>query len=325
MTKKIAVLGTGGTIAGTSLSATDNVAYRAAQLEVGVLLQSVPGLAECLSGHGVVTEQVADVDSKDMGWPQWRVLAQRTLHFLCQSDIVAVVVTHGTDTLEETAYFLSCVLPQEVLANKALVLTCAMRPASSVAPDGPQNLRDAIRASCAPGAHGVLVVCAGTVFAARDVQKVHPYRLNAFDSGDTGPLGYLEEGGVRWVKPCPLVGTDGMQLMNRLPELTWPRVEIVLSHAGADGALVRTLCASSAMDADPIRGLVVAASGNGTIHHALERALLQADSQGIRVVRSTRCAYGQIVLGEGAVNAFPVAVHLSPVKARIALMLELML
>ncbi|MBK7007027.1 MAG: asparaginase [Burkholderiales bacterium] len=322
MSKKIVVLGTGGTIAGTSPSATDNVGYRAAQLEVGGLLQSVPGLAQCLGGHGVVTEQLADVDSKDMGWTQWRALAQRALHYLGQPDISAVLVTHGTDTLEESAYFLSRVLPASVLAHKPLVLTCAMRPASSMSADGPQNMRDAVRVACTRGAHGVLAVCAATVHAARDVQKVHPYRLDAFDSGDAGPLAYVEEGAVRWVHPCPAVGAQDVQWMDCVRESVWPRVEIVFSHAGADGALVRTLCATSP-DAEPVRGLVIAATGNGTVHHALEVALLQAQLQGIRVVRSTRCAYGQIVPGDGAVNPFP-AVGLSPVKARIALMLDLM-
>lgn len=324
MSKKIAVLGTGGTIAGTSSSAADNVGYSAAQLDVGTLLQSVPGLAQCVGDHHLVTEQVADIDSKDMGWTQWRALAQRALHYLSQPDFGAVLVTHGSDTLEETAYFLSCVLPASVLANKPLVLTCAMRPASSLAPDGPQNLRDAVRVACAPGASGVLVVCAGTVHAAQAIQKVHPYRLDAFDSGDAGPLAYVEEGMVRWLHSCPVVGADVVPLMDRLPAPIWPRVEIVLNHAGADGTLVRTVCAAAATDAEPVRGLVLAGTGNGTVHHALAAALVQAQSQGIRVVRSTRCAYGQIVPGEGAVDAFR-AVNLSPVKARIALMLELML
>lgn len=323
--KTIAVLGTGGTIAGTAMSATDNVAYRSAQLGVGALLQSVPGLVQALDGHTAVMEQVADVDSKDMGWAQWRTLAQRCLHYLSQPEVRAVLVTHGTDTLEETAYFLSRVLPQQVLASKALVLTCAMRPASSMAADGPQNLRDAIRVACAPDAAGVLVVCAATVHAAGDVQKVHPYRLNAFDSGDAGPLGYVEEGVVRWVRQCPPVGAlDAQRLMDPLLAPIWPRVEVVLNYAGSDGALVRALCAASATEAEPVRGLVVAGTGNGTVHHALEAALLNAQSQGIRVVRCSRCAYGQIVLGDHPVSTFPPAVYLSAVKARIALMLDLM-
>lgn len=325
MSKKIAVLGTGGTIAGASAFAADNVGYRAAQMNVDVLLQSVPGLAQCVGDHVVVTEQVADVDSKDMGWMQWRALAQRALAHLSASDTAAVVVTHGTDTLEETAYFLSRVLPANWLTCKPLVLTCAMRPATSLAADGPQNLRDAMRVACDPVANGVLVVCASTVHAAQVVQKIHPYRLDAFDSGDAGALGYVEEGLVRWLRPCPVVGADSAQYMEKLLDPIWPRVEIVVSHAGADGNLVRTLCASVASDAEPLRGLVVAGTGNGTIHGALEAALMRAQSQGIQVVRTTRCTYGCIVLGDRPDQDFPAAVDLSPVKARIALMLSLML
>lgn len=325
MSKKIAILGTGGTIAGTSSGVGDNVGYQAAQLDIGVLLQSVPELLQSLDDHAVVAEQVVNIDSKDMGWVQWEALAQRALYYLSQSEIRAVLVTHGTDTMEETAYFLSRVLPASALVNKPLVLTCAMRPASALAPDGPQNLRDAIRVACAPVAYGVMVVCAGTVHSARDIQKVHPYRLDAFDSGDAGPLAYVEEGRVRWVRPCPMVGADSLQLMNRLHGNHWPRVEIVQSYAGTDGFLVRMICASSATDADPVRGLVVAATGNGTIHHALEASLVLAQALGIRVLRSTRCAYGEIVLGEGPSNTVFEATKLSPTKGRIALMLDLML
>ena len=325
MSKKIAILGTGGTIAGTASCVADNVRYRAAQLDVDRLLQSIPGLEQCLAGHGVVAEQVANVDSKDMGWSQWRVIAQRALYFFSQPDICAVLVTHGTDTIEESAYFLSRVLPASLLAVKPLVLTCAMRPASSMAPDGPQNLRDSIRVACAPEAQGVLVVCAGTVHSARDVQKVHPYRLDAFDSGDAGPLAYVEEGVVRWVRPCPVMGADSLQLLNQLQEPIWPRVEIVQSYAGTDGSLVHAICVGATTDANPVRGIVVAATGNGTIHHTLEAALTQAQALGIRVLRSTRCAYGQIVMGEAEPNSVIGATNLSPTKSRIALMLDLML
>jgi L-asparaginase len=104
-----------------------------------------------------------------------------------------VVITHGTDTLEETAFFLHSVLAPA----KPVVLTCAMRPATALSPDGPQNVRDAIAVAATAGAQGVTVVCAGTVHSGVDVQKVHTYRLDAFASGDAGPIGYVEEGAVR--------------------------------------------------------------------------------------------------------------------------------
>ena len=142
---------------------------------------------------GVVleSEQVAQLDSKDMDFATWRALAGRVARHLARPEVAAIVVTHGTDTLEETAYFL-----QRVLAPaKPVVLTAAMRPATSRLADGPQNLADASPSRWPrAGARGVVVVVAGTVHSALDVRKVHPYRLDAFGSGDAGPIARVEEG-----------------------------------------------------------------------------------------------------------------------------------
>lgn len=323
MLKKVAFLGTGGTIAGTAASASDNVGYQAAQVGVAQLLDAIAPLRAALGGWEPVLEQVAQVDSKDMGWAQWAALAQRVQHHLGQPDVAAVVITHGTDTLEETAYFLSRVLPLELQA-KPVVLTCAMRPASSLVPDGPQNVLDAVAVAQSALARGVLAVCAGTVHCARDVQKVHTYRLNAFDSGDAGPLGYVEESAVRWLHACPPTGDTDVRLdLQRWATVDWPRVEIVMSYVGASGASVRALCAAPAEGAQAVRGVVVAGTGNGTIHQDLERGLRDVQAQGVRIVRATRCALGAVVSG-AATGGFAHSHGLSPVKARIALMLELM-
>ena len=324
MFKKLVFLGTGGTIAGTAAELNDNVGYTAAQLGVGELLAALPGLQQALGGLAFFAEQVAQVDSKDMGWPQWRELAVRVQHHLVQPDVASIVITHGTDTLEETAFFLSRVLPQKWLAQKAVVLTCAMRPASSLAPDGPQNVLDAVAVAQSDVARGVLAVCAGAVHSARDVQKVHPYRLDAFDSGDAGPLAYVQEGRVRWLHACPVADIgDQFFPVEALSRDAWPRVEIILSYAGATGDTVRALCAKPVDSAHVVRGIVVAGTGNGTIHQHLNTALREAQAQGVRVLRATRCAYGSVVAGTAA-GEFADAQGLSPVKARIALMLELM-
>lgn len=305
--QKIVVLGTGGTIAGQAASAQDNVNYRAAQVGVAQLLQSVPALA----GMAFETEQVAQIDSKDMDFAVWTVLAQRCAHWLARDDVAGIVVTHGTDTMEETAFFLQSVLAPA----KPVVLTGAMRPASSAGADGPQNLVDAVTVAAEAGAGGVLVVFAGTIHGAQDVAKAHPYRLDAFTSDDAGPLGFVEEGRVRQLRPWPdCVPTR--PLARLAPPAQWPRVEIVLSHAGASGGVVEALVAQG------VAGLVVAATGNGTLHHALEAALAAASQRGVAVRRSTRCAQGQVLPTAGA--SLPLAAGLSPVKARIALMLELM-
>lgn len=326
MTKKIVFLGTGGTIAGTSSSASDNVGYKAAQVSVAQLLLDIPGLDVALDGHTLVSEQVAQVNSKDMGWAQWSALAFRAAHYLALPDVAGLVITHGTDTLEETAYFLSCVLPVDLLASKPVVLTCAMRPATSLVSDGPQNMRDAVVVTRAEAAGGVLVVCAGTIHSARDVQKVHPYRPDAFGSGDAGPLGFVEEGVVRWVHRCPeneLVGL--FPAAERLRNAVWPRVEIVMSYAGATGTTVRALCGASVDGTAPVRGIVVAGTGNGTVHEDLEAALLEMQSQGVRVVRASRCAFGRVVEGESRISRLPHSNGLPPLKARVALMLDLMM
>ena len=324
MLKKIVFLGTGGTIAGTAAQAGDNVGYTAAQVGVGQLLQAIPSLRQALGDRVFVSEQVAQVDSKDIGWAHWRDLALRVQHHLAQPEVDSVVVTHGTDTLEETAFFLSLVLPQKLLAEKPVVLTCAMRPASSLSPDGPQNVLDAVAVARSADAQGVLVVCAGSVHCARDVQKVHPYRLNAFDSGDAGPLAYVEEGRVRRLHAVPAMEMPVSDFpIAALYKDAWPRVEIITSYAGATGAIVRALCAVPVGAEQRVRGIVVAGTGNGTIHQDMESALRKVQAQGVRVVRSTRCAYGCVVAGP-ADGDFPDSQGLSPVKARIALMLELM-
>ena len=311
--QKIVVLGTGGTIAGTSAQAADNIGYTAAQVGVEQLLTALPGL-QALAGGALVAEQVAQIDSKDLDGEVWRTLALRCAHHLNDSEVRGVVITHGTDTLEETAWFLHEVLD----AAKPVVLTCAMRPATALTPDGPQNLLDAVATVLAPGATGVLAVAAGEVHGARYVQKVHPYRVNAFSSRDAGPLGWVEEGVVRWACNSPVAQVDHADsaMNNIVNAVAWPWVEIVMNHAGASGRAV------DALVREGVQGLVVACTGNGTIHHDLEAALVRAQNAGVRVVRSTRCAEGQVLPKPG--DVLPASQGLSPVKARVALMLDLL-
>ncbi len=311
--RRVVVLGTGGTISGRAANSGDNIGYTAGEVGVADLLGGI----EAPAGVTLAAEQVAQVDSKDMSFAIWRALALRCAHWLAQPDVAGVVITHGTDTLEETAFFLQSVLAP----RKPIVLTCAMRPASALSPDGPQNVRDAIAVAATPDAKGVTAVCAGTVLGAFDVQKVHTYRLDAFDAGDAGPVGYVEEGEVRRVRDWP--ASEAGAAFGRLPEdeAAWPRVEIVTSHAGASGALIRALRADGEA-ASPLRGLVLATTGNGTLHHALETAALEAQAAGIAVLRATRCTQGRILAKPG--DALRDAGALTPVKARIALTLELL-
>ena len=312
--RQIVILGTGGTIAGRAARPADNIGYTAAQVGIDQLLAAIPALVE--SGP-LVTEQVAQLDSKDMSFAVWAQLAARVSHFFARPEVQGIVITHGTDTLEETAYFLQAVCQPA----KPVVLACAMRPATALAPDGPQNLLDAVSVARHAGAQGVVAVCAGTIHSAWDVQKIHPYRLDAFSSGDAGPIGYVEEGRLRLLRNWPLAQPGQAQaaiknIANVLSDDDWPRVEIIMSYAGASGAIVE------ALQTQGVQGLVVAATGNGTVHCALEAALRQAQAGGVKVVRATRCANGRVLPLPGSVLAD--SEGLSPVKARVALMLDLL-
>ena len=310
----VVVLGTGGTIAGTAPAGRDDSHYTAAQLGIAQLLASVPALAAV----PLESEQVAQVDSKDMSHAIWQALALRVAHHLARPEVAGIVITHGTDTLEETAYFL-----QRVLAPaKPVVLTGAMRPATSSPADGPRNLRDAVAVvqdACRTHHAGVFVVMAGAVHSAQHVRKAHPTRVDAFDSGDAAALAVVGDAGVRWCeRPRDAEASHEVPLGAALsfPVAQWPRVHIVVSHAGAGGAVVRALCA------DGVQGLVVAATGNGTVHADLEAALVLAQEHGVAVWRSLRCGAGGALPRADA--ALPRAVALTPVKARIELMLQLM-
>lgn len=305
---KIVILGTGGTIAGTAASATDAVGYTAAQLGVAQLVAAVPALASA----PIECEQVAQLDSKDMDFATWQQLAQRCAFHLARADVAGVVVTHGTDTLEETAYFLHRVLAPA----KPLVLTAAMRPATSVQADGPQNLLDAVTLARAGSVAGVSVVIAGRAWAGAEVRKRHTYRLDAFDAGDAGPLAVIEAGHVRTLRAQPPTGQAvGLDAIGK-DAVHWPRVEIVLNHAGADGALVDALVAQG------VAGIVAAGTGNGRLSTALESALLRADRAGVRVLRASRCAEGPVLGGDTA--ELPGAGALSAVQARVELLLQLL-
>jgi len=304
----LVILATGGTIAGQAVNASDNIGYTAAQLGIAQLLAAVPALAE---GGPILAEQVAQIDSKDMSLAVWVQLAARVNHFLAREDVQGIVITHGTDTLEETAYFLQAVCQPA----KPVVLTCAMRPATALTPDGPQNLLDAAVVARHHGASGVVAVCAGTIHSALDVQKVHTYQLDAFSSGDAGPIGHVEEGRLRLMRNWPV--TQANKALPAIEKIAqWPRVEIIMSYAGASGAMVQALVDQG------IRGLVVAATGNGTLHESLQESLLKAQGCGVRVVRSTRCVNGRVL--PLAQDAIPDSKGLSPVKARVALMLDLL-
>jgi L-asparaginase len=310
----VMVLGTGGTIAGRAANAADNIGYKAGEVPVSELLGDVPVPASVQ----VHAQQVAQIDSKDMGPEVWRPLLAAVNAALQNPAVCGVVVTHGTDTLEETAYLLQRVLNPA----KPVVLVSAMRPATAMLRDGPQNLQDGLQLAAMPGARGVLAVCMGQVHSGLDVRKVHNHNVVAFDSGDAGCVGELREGRwTQWRAWPELASTDSGLLDKLLGCVVWPRVEWVSSHAGQDGFAVRAMMAFVAKGEPALAGVVVAGTGNGTVHHDLEAALLEAQAAGVLVRRTTRVAQGSVI--DAGNSAFDVS-SLPPSKARLALMLDLL-
>jgi L-asparaginase len=319
--QKIVVLGTGGTIAGESNSENEGLAYQAAQRSIHDLMQAVAGksqaLPKALNGFQFDTEQVSQIDSKDMDFDIWHQLALRCDHWLSQEDVHSVVITHGTDTLEETAYFLS----QVVQHNKPIVLTCAMRPANFKDADGPQNMRDALNAASQLEGQGLWLVAAGEIHHSQYVQKVHPTRLNAFDSGEWGPVAEMRDDQIHWRQGALENGpqiqwNEGMTIHALALPTEWPWVEIITNHVHATAKHVEVL-----LDAG-VDGLVVAGTGNGSISQVTKEALLKAQTRGVEICLASRCNQGPVVQTPN--HVFQIAKELNPAKARVAMILNIL-
>lgn len=306
---RVVLITTGGTIAGVAATAREHVSYRAGVLGASELLAAVPGLADA----AVESMALAQIDSCDMDHATWVRLARAIEGQLARPEVTGVVVTHGTDTLEETAYFLH----HTVRADKPVVLTAAMRPATALSPDGPQNLADAVTLASEAGrdgVRGVLAVMDGVVHAGVDLRKLHGYRIDAFSSGDAGPLALIQEGLVRRLRAWPDSAPSFAAVLHTDPA-DWPVVDIVTSHAGARGATLDALVAAGA------RGIVLAGTGNGTVHTALREAAQRALQRGVQVMRASRCVAGGVV--GAADGALPAAGDATPAQARVLLLLRL--
>ena len=303
----VVIIGTGGTIAGTAARADDLVGYASGALAAEDLVAAVPALGT----QAIEAETLARLDSSDMDHATWGALRQRAGWHLARPEVAAVVVTHGTDTLEETAWFLH----RTLATPKPLVLTAAMRPATALSADGPQNLLDAVTVGRLAGARGVLAVLAGRVHAGMDLRKLHGWRVDAFGSGDAGPLGVVEDGRVRLFRAWPDTPLHAAARTLGDPA-AWPVVDIVTSHAGARGRALDALVAAGA------QGIVIAGTGNGSVHRELTDAARRAMAAGVPVRRSSRCLLGGVV---GATpDALPSAGALTPMQARVELMLDLL-
>jgi len=309
---RIVVLATGGTIAGAAPDATRTAGYQAGVVGVGQLLDAVPGLGAIARIHA---EQVASIDSKDLSLALWTQLAQRANALLASDDVDGVVITHGTDTLEETAYLLHLT----VKSAKPVVMTAAMRPSSALSADGPLNLLNAVTVAADPtsAGQGVLVAFNNRIHCARDVTKISTYAVDAFQSPEIGALGWVQDGRVELQRRALRLHTVASAFDIGA---SWPPVDIVASYAGVSRVAVDALVAAG------VRGLVVAGTGNGSIHATLQQALAEAAARGVAIVRASRTGSGHVMRDGAAPDdalGFVSAGTLNPYKARVLLMLAL--
>lgn len=324
--KRIFVIATGGTIAGVGEAGGQR--YRSGELGVGALLESAPELAALAQIEAL---QLANIGSQDMSEALWFALAAEVAERLEAEDCDGVVIIHGTDTLEETAFFLHCVLPQ---TRKPVVLTGAMRPATDSAADGPRNLAAAVAvaASDASEGRGVLVVFADHIFAAADVSKIHTQALAAFSAGGRGAAGsvtgaevaYLDASvgadGVPWASATAFAALPCADLAVLVSQPQLPKVAVVTAHVGQLPEQIESLVQLG------FRGIVYAGLGNGNFSAVMLSALKAAQARGVVVVRATRVPFGGVsVCGEvdDHRHGLVCAGNLSPQQARILLALAL--
>ena len=308
--RNVYIIATGGTIAGRADSASATVGYKAGELTVEQLIASVPGLDTLANLTG---EQLCNIDSKDMQEDIWLQLARRIEKVTDRDDVDGVVITHGTDTMEETAFFLQLTLQ----TDKPVVLTGAMRPATAISADGPMNLWQAVRVAADPdaGGRGVLVVMNGQIDAAETVTKGNANALQAFQSPGCGPLGFIVDENITW-RYCGVTKQHfPTEMLTHLP-----KVSIIYGYVGGDDGLF-----VKAALRDGSKGLVYAACGNGSVPDKLAGLLQDAAASGVPVVIATRCGGGVVVLPEDMTEkaGFIASGLLNPQKAKILLQLAL--
>ena len=310
---RITIIATGGTIAGIAASPAENT-YTPAQLTVETLIRQVPQITDKASIKGI---QLCNIASQYMTPQIWIRLARVVDSLFSGDHCDGVVVTHGTDTMEETAFFLELVNPHD----NPVVFTGSMRPSNSPGADGPANLYNAVclAADSAAGGKGVLVVMNDYIFSASGVTKTHTVNPQAFESPGHGPLGTIRGGNAVFYHPCherplPEKRFSFAELVNQ----DLPRVDIVLSYSGASSLLFDALVENGT------DGIVIAGVGHGNYSRQIENSAKKAVRNGVAVVRATRVLKGGVSSDtENTFEGQVVSRSLSPQKARILLMLAL--
>ncbi len=309
----IVILATGGTIAGAGASATGS-AYTSGKVTIDAMIDAVPNIRKLANLTG---EQISNVGSQDMSVKIWIDLANRINELLAKDDVDGVVITHGTDTQEETAYFLNLT----VKSDKPVVLTGSMRPSTALSADGPLNMYNAVAVAASPEAkgYGVMVVMNDEILAAHDVKKMISTPVQTFQSPQEGLIGTAIFGQILWFhKPHGIHTTNSEFSVAGLTKL--PRVDIVYMCADASPDLIDIMVKAGA------KGIVVAGVGDGNMTSATLEAAKRATDKGIPVVRATRVPIGAVLVQGEVVDADYGTVssdELNPQKARILLMLAL--
>lgn len=310
---RIRLLATGGTIAGAQAKPGD-YGYKSGAFNVQDLISAVPNLNKLAVISG---EQVVNIGSQDMNDEVWLKLAGRLDAALSSPDVDGVVITHGTDTLEETSYFLSLVTH----SDKPVVMVGSMRPATAVSADGPGNLYNAVAVATSPGARGrgVLVELNDEIHYARNVQKTNTSSVQTFSSVNRGPAGLVNTGSVTWFQPTDKKhGASSAFSVQGLTAL--PQVDILYAYPNMDVALIDAAVQHGA------KGLVIAGVGDGNMTQPALDRLTEVAKTGVVVVRSTRVGSG-IVYRNNEVNDDKLGLvasgELNPGKARVLLQLAL--
>ena len=310
----VVILATGGTIAGTGATSTTTAGYQAAKLPVESLISAVPEMQNIANVTG---EQVLQIASENMTNEGLLKIAKRVNEVLAKPDVNGVVITHGTDTLEETAYFLNLVTK----STKPVVVVGAMRPATALSADGPLNLYNAVAIARSPEAvgKGVFVSLNDQISAAREVTKTNTTSLNTFQAHDMGYLGYVELGKPYFYR-MPIRKHTVATPFEVSTLTVLPQVDIIYGYGNNRPAML------NAAIADGAKGIVYAGVGDGSISVQLEESAIAASKKGIAIARSSRTGAGRVVRNgeeKDDENGFIVADNLTPQKARLLLMLGL--
>jgi L-asparaginase len=310
----VVILATGGTIAGAAASGTQ-AAYKSGAVTIDAMIAAVPGIGDLATIKG---EQISNVGSQDMSMDIMLKLANRINELARSNDVDGIVITHGTDTMEETAFFLNLT----VKTDKPVVMVGSMRPSTAVSADGPLNLYNAVGVAADPNARGrgVLVVMNDWIHGAHSLTKTSTTAIQTFMSPLRGLVGVANYGKNDFYSSPTWKHTTQTEFdVSKVSSL--PRVDIIFASADSSPDLIDAAAANGA------KGIVIAGVGNGNMNKASLTAAANAVQKGVIVVRSSRVVTG--VVGRNVeVNddelGFIASDELNPQKARILLMLALM-